>query len=592
MSDLLHYTRVSFTRFKAFESFRLDLQHINILVGPNNAGKSTILTAFRILAAGLRKARRYKPELVEGPDGPRYGYRVDLAALSVGEENVFFNYDISQPASVTFTLTGNKKLVLYFPETLICYLFADDPKTQVWSPAVFKSSFNCPIEFVPILGPVEPNERLYKEEAARLALFTHRAARNFRNIWYHFPEDFESFRNILRQTWPGMDIWKPKLDLSRAKTEIEMFCREGGQPREISWVGSGFQVWCQMLTHLLKAKSSSIFLIDEPDIYLHSDLQRQLLSLLMDLGPDILIATHSTEVIAEASEGEIVLVDKERQRSQRVQDPTQLSDMFTILGSNLNPTLTQLAKTRRVVFVEGKDFQIFARFARKLKLNDLGYRAGFATMSVDGFNPDRARSPKKGIEIALGTDVRAAVVLDRDFRSEAECRSIETRCSDFCDLAVVHRSKEIENFLLVPKAIDRAARRRLAERWPGADNSRTYDDESSTVLDAFVASKKSDIETQFIESHRHFMRGSSKKQNGTKATRDAIEAFHSAWAAGAARRLELAPGKEALKAVNRHLQEHYGINVTAAGIIRAMHTDEIPTEMRKLLNELAAFVAA
>ena len=29
-----------------------------------------------------------------------------------------------------------------------------------------------------------------------------------------------------------------------------------------------------------------------------------------------------------------------------------------ILGSNLNPILTQLAKTKRVLFVEGKDFQI------------------------------------------------------------------------------------------------------------------------------------------------------------------------------------------------------------------------------------------
>ena len=346
-----------------------------------------------------------------------------------------------------------------------------------------------------------------------------------------------------------------------------------------------------MLTHLLKAKSSSIFLIDEPDIYLHSDLQRQLLSLLTDLGPDILIATHSTEIIAEASEGEIVLIDKERRRSKRVQDPTQLSDMFAILGSNLNPTLTQLAKTRRVVFVEGKDFQIFARFARKLKLTDLGYRAGFATISVDGFNPDRARSLKKGIEIALGTGVRAAVVLDRDFRSTAECNSIESRCRDFCDLAVIHRSKEVENFVLVPEAIDRAARRRIEVRRLETGNDGTYGGESSMVLDTFVDGKKSDIEAQFVEVHRRFVRASSNKQDGSKATRDAIEAFHSSWDAGVTRRLELVPGKQALKAVNRHLEKRYGVHVTASGIIDAMHVNEVPTEMRTLLNRLAAFVA-
>lgn len=589
--DLLRYTKVTFKRFKAFESFTLNLRHINILVGPNNAGKSTILTAFRILAAGLRKARRAKPELVERPDGSRPGYRVDLTALSVGDEEVFFNYDVSQPASVTFTLMGNSRLVLYFPETRLCYLFADDPKKQVWSPTVFKSSFNCPIEFVPILGPVEPNERLYKEEAARLALFTYRAARNFRNIWYHFPEDFDSFRTILRQTWPGMDIWEPTLDLSPAKTEIKMFCREGGQPREIFWVGSGFQVWCQMLTHLLKAKSSSIFLIDEPDIYLHSDLQRQLLSLLTNLGPDILIATHSTEIIAEASEGEIVLIDKRRPRSKRLHDPTQLSDMFSVLGSNLNPTLTQLAKTRRVVFVEGKDFQILARFARKLKLANIGYRAGFATVSIDGFNPDRARSLKKGIETALGTEVRAAVVLDRDYRSMQECDAIEEQCRTFCELAVVHVRKEVESFLLVPEAIDRAARRKLAERARRTGDEVEYAGGCSDVLNRFVDDRKSYVMSQFTASRRMFVRRLKTGEHETTIDQQTLEAFQSEWTEGAARRLAMMPAKEALSAVNQHLQEHYAIAVTPANIINAMQNSEIPTEMRSLLNRLAAFVA-
>ena len=33
----------------------------------------------------------------------------------------------------------------------------------------------------------------FEKEAARLALFNYRAARNFRNIWYHFPEKFDDF---------------------------------------------------------------------------------------------------------------------------------------------------------------------------------------------------------------------------------------------------------------------------------------------------------------------------------------------------------------------------------------------------------------
>ena len=80
MNDVLRYTKVAFKRFKAFESFTLNLRRMNVMVGPNNAGKSTILAAFRILAEGLRKANRRRPELVEAPEGPRYGYSVDFSA--------------------------------------------------------------------------------------------------------------------------------------------------------------------------------------------------------------------------------------------------------------------------------------------------------------------------------------------------------------------------------------------------------------------------------------------------------------------------------------------------------------------------------
>jgi predicted ATPase len=57
MPELHQFARIEFSRFKAFNRFTLSLRNFNILVGPNNAGKSTILTAFRILAAAMRRAQ-------------------------------------------------------------------------------------------------------------------------------------------------------------------------------------------------------------------------------------------------------------------------------------------------------------------------------------------------------------------------------------------------------------------------------------------------------------------------------------------------------------------------------------------------------
>jgi len=125
MPEVHHFVRVDFWRFKAFDTFTLHLRHFNILVGPNNAGKSTILAAFRILAAAMRRANSRKAEPVNGPQGHTFGYPVDLSGISIAEENIFYNYDTSQAATVKFTLSNKNTLHLYFPEQGTCYLILD-----------------------------------------------------------------------------------------------------------------------------------------------------------------------------------------------------------------------------------------------------------------------------------------------------------------------------------------------------------------------------------------------------------------------------------------------------------------------------------
>jgi len=343
------FVRVEFHRFKAFRDFTLYLRHFNILVGPNNAGKSTVLAAFRILDAAMRKARRHKAQPVTAFGRQTLGHSIDIRAISVAEENIFHNYDDSEPATIKFFLSNRNVLTLYFPESQTCLLLMDAQGKPANSPSTFSRNFNAPIGFVPILGPVEHHEPLYLEETAQRSLYTYGAARNFRNIWFHLKDNFDHFRSLLQATWPGMDILPPEIDRSHEKPRLYMYCPENRYPREIFWAGFGFQVWVQMLTHLVKSSEVSLFLIDEPDIYLHSELQRQLLGLLRNLGPDILIATHSTEIITEADADEIVLVTKANRRARRIRDPSQLQGVFRIIGSNINPILTQVAKTRRVL---------------------------------------------------------------------------------------------------------------------------------------------------------------------------------------------------------------------------------------------------
>lgn len=46
-------TSAEFRNFKGLKHFTIALQHMNVLVGPNNCGKSTIIGSFRLLGEGF-----------------------------------------------------------------------------------------------------------------------------------------------------------------------------------------------------------------------------------------------------------------------------------------------------------------------------------------------------------------------------------------------------------------------------------------------------------------------------------------------------------------------------------------------------------
>lgn len=585
---MLHYVKVHFHKFKAFEDFTLNVRSFNILVGPNNAGKSTIISAFRILAAGLRKANARRANLLHGPSGLTPAHKIELGPLSVAGENVFFNYDDSEAATVTFDLSNKSSLTLYFPERETCYLIPNALGRSADTPSEFRKLFDCPIGFVPVLGPVDADEQLYNEEAARLALFNYRAARNFRNIWWYFKDAFPQFREAIRSTWPGMDVKPPELDTSGEKPLLRMYCPEERIDREIVWSGFGFQVWCQMLTHLIQAKESSIFLIDEPDIYLHSDLQRQLVGLLRMLGPDILIATHSTEIITEAERGEIALINKKRRHAKRIIDQGDIEAVFTELGSNANPILTQLAKTKKAVFVEGLDFQILSQFARRLGSDLVANRACFGVLTMEGFNPERAKTLKEGIELTLGSKVRSVAMLDRDFRSKAECKFLSKQGDGFCEWVRIYARKEVENFLLVPSALDRAIERKIADREKRTGSKCAKPRNAMDMLNEFREQQRKYILSRHIEFSKRFELKQGKKSHSEVLTEQAIEAFEKEWVADDGV-FGLVPGKSALSAINKELQENCSINITPSVVISAMREEEIPAEMQSLIADLNVF---
>lgn len=579
-------TSVRFRNYKALAEYSLYLGSFNVLVGPNNAGKSTILGAFRLLALGLRAARSRKPEMLRDPEGNRRaGYVVATTGSSVSLENVHTDL-ADEDTTVTFSLSNGNRLRLYFPLEGGCLLFCDGPARIPASPTAFRAAFPVSIAQVPVLGPVEHREVLLKAETVQAALETHRASRHFRNFWYYQPDGFDAFAEMLNETWPTMEIQRPEVQFG-AETTLAMFCREERLTREIYWAGFGFQVWCQLLTHVQRAADSTLLIIDEPEIYLHPDLQRQLIHVLRGVHADVLLATHSTEILNEVDPSDLLLVEKKKKRATRLSGAGDVQAALTALGSGHNVQLAQLARHRRVVFVEGGDFSLLRLFARKLGRRELANGNGVAVVPLEGFAGwERVKPVAWGFEQVLKTSVSLSVILDRDFRSDEEIESIRAQLGDHVEFVHIHNRKEIENYLLDTAALERAAARAISDRLRRGAMGVPDRVDIAQLMEEITDPYREEWRGQYQARRAEYLR--RQRRDLATLNTETSRWFEALWR-NAAGRAAIVHGKKTLSLLNSRLQESAGITLTPSRIIDAMSVDELPDDLVALIDALDAF---
>jgi ABC-type multidrug transport system ATPase subunit len=583
------FTSVKFRNFKSLKDFTVRLSPINVLVGPNNAGKSTILDAFRAMAAAHRFASRRVQSPLTINRTTVVGYEIPMTNFPISLANIHSDYQTDQETSATFTLENGNKLQLSFYDNARCIMTILESKQRTTSTAQFRKHFPTSIYSFPTLGPLEEEELLLTDEYVRQWQDTRRAHRMFRNIWYRRPEKFAKFEGLVENTWAGMTISKPELDMRYPPT-LSMFCKEGRVDREVVWAGFGFQVWLQILTHLTGAAEDNVLVVDEPEIYLHPDLQRRLFQLLKASNKQVILATHSAEIINEADHDDVVVVNRTKKTAARVSDADGLQEALNSIGSAQNIHLARLTKGKKLLFLEGDDYRLLRRYASQFGFDNLANDLIITVVPIGGFSQkQRIQDTAWAFEKILKAEISIAAVLDRDFRCNEEITELVKDARLSVPRFHILSAKEIENFLLVPSALSKALAQRLKDRRTTSKPPSLDAEEMRSILETILADQKADVLGQYVSNRVRFFATRSAKDAST-VVKEAIHYFEADWN-DPNRRVMICYGKKAFSTLNGQLQKLLGVSITSTQVIKHLTLPEIG-DLNGVLNDLDDFAKA
>ncbi|WP_081505949.1 ATP-dependent nuclease [Azospirillum lipoferum] len=575
------------TNFRQFQSFSVKLKKGNILVGPNNAGKSSLLDAFRILEACLRYAKTKNPEAIDVyGHGVFRGYRLPETTIPVKLANITRDYS-DEDAILEFRTSNGVDIYIRLHHSKRATFYIDAPGFKTHTSKSFREA--CAIDFVivPTLSPLEMEERFVEDETIRRNEGTRTSSRHLRNVWYRKrDEEFSQFRKDVSDAWPGISISKPEIGNSIPRI-VDMYYSENRVEREVSCAGFGFQVWLQILTHLTRGLPGATLIIDEPDIYLHPDLQKRLLKTISERYEQFIMATHSVEIINDADVSDIVSISKNYRSGKRISTDEDYIKLHRYIGSSENTDFARLARSKKVIFVEGKDGKLIRKLAKKIGLVNLSDEQNTPIIQLGGFSQwRRAADAIWAFRNVLSLEIEAFCLFDRDYRCKEEVsefvNDLEGRGIS-CEVLV---GKEIENHILIENALLRAIRKRVTQRGGEAESL------DEKILRSIIIEISSDME-ESVRANRakHYTDYFEKREPGVDRSSILLrhgKLFSGDWKKYSEKILML-PGKEMLSRINEKIQSQLQVSLTESMIIDAINVDEIDPDFLRILQRLDAF---
>jgi len=299
-----HLQSVRIQRFKRIHDAPFDLAELNVLVGANNSGKSSLIQGLHFAISLLQSVRlggtwpknpgktvatTLSPnQLIYSPSEDAYALANGGRLLSEKTKAIQFSFVLESGSKFEIQVSKGKNkniaVVVTEPKTADALTSLEQPFTI----------------FSPGLAGISKTEAFVSDGVLYRALARGDANLVLRNILHRLwgTQQWASFQNDLREIFPSVDLEIRFAQNIDEHIQAIVRTHQGEVPLELA--GTGVLQAAQILSYIHKF-SPKVVVLDEPDSHLHPNNQRLICSLLREIaltrGVQVILTTHSRHVV-------------------------------------------------------------------------------------------------------------------------------------------------------------------------------------------------------------------------------------------------------------------------------------------------------
>lgn len=567
---------LTINNYRCFNEHTINFRALTIAVGKNNAGKSTFIETIRLLSLVVErfKSLAYKepPNWLELPKMYR-GVSPSVEGIDMSTQNIFHRYG-NPPACIIAEYNTGERVELHIGEDAKLYAGIFDSNGKAIASKSEARKLNLSeINILPQIGPLRNKEQLLTVDYVHKNMNSANSSLHFRNQLHYNRGLLDLFKDNIQKTWPNLRVQNLDLIGDFNERELDLFIQDNAFVAEIGWMGHGLQMWLQTIWFLTRCSDHSTVILDEPDVYMHADLQRKLIRYLKNRFSQVIVATHSIEIMSEVEPENILLIDKSKVKSTYSTSMPLVQKIVNSIGSIHNIQLARLWSSKKILIVEGKDIEMLKRIHNSLFGESLDSFESIPNFSIGGWGGWKyAVGSKMLLKNAGDKGLITYCLLDSDYHTEEEKaeKLSEAEANEIC--LHIWSKKELENYLLVPTAIERIINSTSRKR------KTTVDEVLNKML--LIADGLKEEVTDSIASELQIK---ERKLTAGTAHKRAREIVNNGWV----NKLNFVSGKEVVTRLSDWSREEFGVLLNANKIASLLRKEEINLELIQVMNKIA-----